>query len=51
MVTTYRSLMEDKSIIKEFDLKKPEKIFKETVESISKTIEAKLKKADKPPRR
>jgi len=51
MVLAFRSIMEDKDIIKEFDLTKPEKIFKETVDSISKTIEAKLEQMAEPPRR
>jgi hypothetical protein len=45
MVKIFKELSGDDKIIKQFDLKNPENILKETVESIKSTIEKSLEKS------
>ena len=51
MVEVFRKLADDKNIVKEFDLTKPQNILKETIESISKTVKLKQEQVAEPPRR
>ena len=51
MVEVFRKLVDDKNIVKEFDLTKPENILKETIDSISQTVKQKQEQAAEPPRR
>ena len=51
MVAAFKSLVGDENIIKEFDLKNPENILKQTIDSIKETVDKRLATLSGPPRR